>query len=268
MFYTCFLSRTDQKCAELSTFWQFFCHRPPGKFWYTAGEIVKTWCQELDIYLYIEIFCSSSTWDYTTFQFFCFFFNVKKKSFSKLGRSVIGWRSGLIMLGFMDLRWPRVARRSNVGLVIHVFVVHYIVVYSYIWVKPNHKRSVLSSTDLKLNLHQAVNTSTQNWGGCLLQCDEYLLEQDCISGALWFQCNSINLGLDMKYNLGFCRFDLLRSILMHHFNVNFWDFDTSRLILIAYDILSYFMWSIEQNGNWTKFCQFYPLLTYWGLVAQ
>ena len=38
----------------------------------------------------------------------------------------------------MDLRWPRVARRSNVGLVIHVFVVHYIVVYSYIWVKPNH----------------------------------------------------------------------------------------------------------------------------------
>ena len=31
------------------------------------------------------------------------------------------------------------------------------------------KRSVLSSTGLKLNLHQAVNTSTQNWGGCLLQ---------------------------------------------------------------------------------------------------
>ena len=114
------------------------------------------------------------------------------------------------------------------------------------------KRSVLSSTGLKLNMHQAVNTSTQNWGGCLLQCDEYLLEQDCISGALWFQCNSINLGLDIKYNLGFCRFNPLRSILVHHFNVNIWHFDTSRLILIAYDILSYFMWSIfpevvEQN---------------------
>ena len=73
-----------------------------------------------------------------TFQFFLFFFNVKKKSFSKLGRSVIGWQSGLIMLVFMDLRWPRAARRSNDGLVIHVFVVHYIIVYSYIWVKPNH----------------------------------------------------------------------------------------------------------------------------------
>ena len=45
----------------------------------------------------------------------------KKKKIQKLaglwlvGDSlVIKW---LIMLGFMDLKWPRVARRSNVGLV-------------------------------------------------------------------------------------------------------------------------------------------------------
>ena len=64
VFCTCFLSPTDQKCAELSTFWQFFYYRPPGKFWYTAGEIVKMWCQELNTYLYKKIFCISSTWDY------------------------------------------------------------------------------------------------------------------------------------------------------------------------------------------------------------
>ena len=28
----------------------------------------------------------------------------------------------LIVMGFMDLRWPRVARRSNVGLVDYVIV--------------------------------------------------------------------------------------------------------------------------------------------------
>ena len=137
MFYTCFLSPTDQKCAESSTFWQFFCHRPPGKFRYTEGEIVKMWCQELDIYLDMYRF-SVAVQPEITPLFRVFFFNVKKKRFSKLGKSVIGRRSGLIMLGFMDLRWTRVARRSNVGLLIHVFIVHYIIVYSYIWVKPNH----------------------------------------------------------------------------------------------------------------------------------
>ena len=89
------------------------------------------WCQELDIYLYIymyrerydpldnrygfsisvqpEIYC-------TTFHSFFSMFE-KKKFFkvSKVGKSVNGW--WLIMLGFMDLRWPRVFRRSNVGLV-------------------------------------------------------------------------------------------------------------------------------------------------------
>ena len=42
--------------------WQFFYNRPPGKFQYTAGEIVKMWCQELHththtyIYIYIYIY--------------------------------------------------------------------------------------------------------------------------------------------------------------------------------------------------------------------
>ena len=50
-----FLSPTNQKCAESSTFWQSLYYRPPGKFRYTAGGIVKIWCQELDIYLFIDI---------------------------------------------------------------------------------------------------------------------------------------------------------------------------------------------------------------------
>ena len=41
MFYTYYLSPTDQKCAESSMYWQFFYYHSPGKFRYTAGEIVK-----------------------------------------------------------------------------------------------------------------------------------------------------------------------------------------------------------------------------------
>ena len=52
MFHTRFLSPTDQKCAESSTYWQFFYYRPPGKFRFThLGEIVRMLCQELDIYI-------------------------------------------------------------------------------------------------------------------------------------------------------------------------------------------------------------------------
>ena len=51
-----FLSPTDQKCAELSTYWQFFYHRPTGKFRYAVGEIMKMWCQEFNIYLYLYIY--------------------------------------------------------------------------------------------------------------------------------------------------------------------------------------------------------------------
>ena len=95
-----FLSLTDQKCASSSTFWQFFCYRPPREFRYTAGEFVK--CDTKNsTYIYIYryhpldnwygFFYFSSTLDYTTFQdvvFFNVFF------FSKVGRSVIGWRRG------------------------------------------------------------------------------------------------------------------------------------------------------------------------------
>ena len=184
-------------------------------------------------HIYIKRF-SVSVQPEITSHFSDFFFNGEKNSFSKVGRSVIGWWSGLIMLGFMDLRWLMVARHPNVSFVIHVFVVHYIIVYSLFELNQItcDKRSVLSSIGMKLNLHQA---STQNWGDWLLQRDEYLLEQDCISRALWFQCNCINLGLDIQYNLGFCRFYPLRSILVHHFNVNIQHFDTSKLIVIAYD---------------------------------
>ena len=83
-----FLSPTYQKCAEPSTFWQFFYYRQPSKFRYTAGEIVKMWCKELDMYLYIDITLSiwifdiGSTWDYTNFQGF-FYVNVMDSSCGK-----------------------------------------------------------------------------------------------------------------------------------------------------------------------------------------
>ena len=93
VFQTRFLSPTDQKCAESSTYWQFFYYHPPGKFRFThLGEIVKMLCQELDIYtciLYIYIWC---TWYWcesvqpgigcTTFHSL-FSWKVKKKCFSK-----------------------------------------------------------------------------------------------------------------------------------------------------------------------------------------
>ena len=103
VFCTRFLSPTDQKCVESSAFWQFFYYFPTSKFRYTAGESVKMWCQEFDIYQYIYEYIDitpsisnmdfyiSSTWDYITFDFFS---HVKKKCFSKVSRSVISWRSG------------------------------------------------------------------------------------------------------------------------------------------------------------------------------
>ena len=94
IFYTSFLSPTDQKCAESSAFWQFFYYCPPSKFSYTAGEIVKMWCQEFDInilYIYIHITLSKIDMDFL-YQFNLrlqqfwgvFFFNVKKNVFQKL----------------------------------------------------------------------------------------------------------------------------------------------------------------------------------------
>ena len=127
MFYTRFLSPTDQKCAESSMYWQFLYYRPPGSFWYTAGDHYM-WCQELYIFLYIDItlsiiniFSISSTGDCTTFS--QFIFNVEKKKVFKIFKSwhVRDWLAKwLIMLGFMDLRRPRVSRRSNVGHVLYL----------------------------------------------------------------------------------------------------------------------------------------------------
>ena len=100
---------------------------------YTAGEIFKMWCQEFDkyllanIYIDIDITLLISDMDFPyqfnlrLHNFEVFFSNVeKKKKKKKVGRSVISWAKWLIMLGFMDLKWPRVARRSNVGLVLSV----------------------------------------------------------------------------------------------------------------------------------------------------
>ena len=58
----------------------------------------------------------SSTWDCTTFHNFLPMFQKKKKIFKNW--QVYYWRTKwLIMSGYMDLRRPRVYRRSNVGLV-------------------------------------------------------------------------------------------------------------------------------------------------------
>ena len=62
--------------------------------------------------------------DCTTFHSF-FSWNVWKKFFFKIFKSwqVCDWLAKwIIMLGFMDLRWPRVFRRSSVGLVWSYFV--------------------------------------------------------------------------------------------------------------------------------------------------
>ena len=66
MFYTRFLPPTDLKCAESSTYWQFFYYRPPGKFRWTSvnhfdkqREIslkcdAKTY-MSLSIYIYVTL---------------------------------------------------------------------------------------------------------------------------------------------------------------------------------------------------------------------
>ena len=129
MFHMRFLSPTDQKYAESSAYWQFFYYRPPGKLWFThLGEIVKMLCQELDTYRYDALdnrygfFYIRSIWDWLChFPQFLFLKSLrKKKLFFKIFEScqfcdwLVKW---MIMLRFMDLRWPRVFWPSNVGLV-------------------------------------------------------------------------------------------------------------------------------------------------------
>ena len=80
------------------------------------------------MYIYIYLYDALdnrhgfSTWDWLHhFSQFLFMKSLKKKMFFKILKSwqVCDWLAKwIIMLRFMDLRWPRVFRRSNAGLVI------------------------------------------------------------------------------------------------------------------------------------------------------
>ena len=48
-----FLSPTDQKCADLSTYWQFLHYRPPGKFWSFQQERSLKYDGKNSTYIYI-----------------------------------------------------------------------------------------------------------------------------------------------------------------------------------------------------------------------
>ena len=130
MFHTHFLSPTDEKCAESSTYWQFFYYRPPGKFQFThLGDIVKmSYISYIYVYIYDALDNRSGFSisvqpgiDCPTFHSF-FSWNAWKKMFFKIFKSwqVCDWLpKWIIMLQFMDLRWPRIFRCSNIGLVIY-----------------------------------------------------------------------------------------------------------------------------------------------------
>ena len=129
-----FLPPTDQKCAESSTYWQFFYYRPPVKFRFThLGEIVKMSCQKPNIYIYMTLLIIDMDFLYQfnmglIAPFFTVSFHEKfeKKKFFKIFKSWQVWdwlAKWIIMLRFMDLRWPRVFRRSDVGHVSLVFEV-------------------------------------------------------------------------------------------------------------------------------------------------
>ena len=143
VFHTRFLSPTDQKCAESATYWQFFYYRPPGKFRFThLGKIVKMLnCyakNSTNTHIYIYIWYDNrygfslsvqSGIDCTTFHRF-FSWNVRIFFFFFKSSQVCDWLAKwIIMLRFMDLRWPRVFRRSNAVL---LFIVRYIYIrYNY-----------------------------------------------------------------------------------------------------------------------------------------
>ena len=142
MFYTRFLSPNDQKCAESSTYWQFFYYRPLGKFRFThLGEIVKTRHTYICIYMMLLIIGMDFLYQFNLGLiaplFSLFLCKVWKKKFFKIFKSwqVCDWLAKwMIMLRFMDLRWPRVYRRSNVGLVQTAFKIYTMPTYQSIYI--------------------------------------------------------------------------------------------------------------------------------------
>ena len=95
---------------------------------HTWERLLKFYAKNLT-YIYIYIYTLDNRYgfsisvqhgiDCTTFHSF-FSWKVWKKRFFKIFKSwqVCDWlEKWIIMLRFMDLRWPRVFRRSNVGLV-------------------------------------------------------------------------------------------------------------------------------------------------------
>ena len=63
---------------------QFFYYHPSGKFRYTVGEIVKKWCQELDIYIYIYLYIYTCITLSVIDMDFLYQFNMKLHHFSVL----------------------------------------------------------------------------------------------------------------------------------------------------------------------------------------
>ena len=150
------LSPTDQKCADSSTYWQFFNYRPPGRFRYTTdfsgrdreNMMPKTQCITIYAYIYryilifsiVDLFSISigntknhavREWELQIWSWcwsigpevaplLTISFECKKKKIKSC--QVCDWLAEwLIMSGYMDLRRPRVYRRSNVGLVTYMF---------------------------------------------------------------------------------------------------------------------------------------------------
>ena len=62
MFYTRFLSPTEYKCAQSSTYWQFSYYRPPGKFRWTSvnhfdkQREISLKCDAKNIYVSLSIY--------------------------------------------------------------------------------------------------------------------------------------------------------------------------------------------------------------------
>ena len=137
VFHMRFLPPTDQKCAESSWYWQFsIIAQPVNSDLHTWEISLKCYAKNSTYMYYIYIYDALHNpygfsisvqhgIDCTTFHSF-FSWKVWKKNFFFNFQKLAGlWllAKWIIMLRFMDLRWPRVFRRSNIGLVITWF--HY-----------------------------------------------------------------------------------------------------------------------------------------------